>query len=87
MVAEKFSLTKAVERLEVIVERLEREELELEDALGLFDEGMELVRAAERELNESQGRLKQVLMDRQGRPRYVDLELPNDGDAEPEGER
>jgi exodeoxyribonuclease VII small subunit len=68
---DKLGLGKAIERLEVIVERLEREELELEDALGLFDEGMELVRAAEAELSESQGRLKQVLMDRQGRQRYV----------------
>lgn len=84
---EKLSLGKAIERLEVIVERLEREELELEDALGLFDEGMELVRAAEAELSESQGRLKQVLLDRQGRQRYVELELPNNGEAEPEGER
>lgn len=87
MVAVKFSLTKAIERLELIVERLEREELELEDALALFDEGMELVRAAERELSESQGRLRQVLMDRQGRQRYVDLEMPDNGEAEPEGER
>ncbi|MGD8866409.1 MAG: exodeoxyribonuclease VII small subunit [Gemmatimonadales bacterium] len=84
---DKLSLGKAIERLEVIVERLEREELELEDALGLFDEGMELVRAAEAELSESQGRLKQVLMDRQGRQRYVELEVPNDAEAEPEGER
>lgn len=85
--AEKLSLGKAIERLETIVERLEREDLELEDALGLFDEGMELVRAAERELSESQGRLRQVLMDRQGRQRYVDLEIPDNGEAEPEGER
>lgn len=84
--AEKLSLGKAIERLEAIVERLEREDLELEDALGLFDEGMELVRSAERELSESQGRLRQVLTDRQGRQRYVDLELPENGEADQEGE-
>jgi exodeoxyribonuclease VII small subunit len=85
-VAEKFRLGKAIERLEIIVERLEGEGLELEDALELFDEGMELVRAAERELSESQGRLKQVLMDRQGRERYVELEVPDEDEAEPEAE-
>jgi len=74
-VAEKLSLSQAIEQLEVIVQRLEREELELEEALKLFDEGMELIRAAEHELTESQGRLKQVLTDRRGRQRLVDFEV------------
>ncbi|UCF20845.1 MAG: exodeoxyribonuclease VII small subunit [Gemmatimonadota bacterium] len=71
----KLSLGEALDRLEKIVESLEGEELELEQALGLFDEGMELIRSAERELTESEGRLKQVLLDRQGRQRHVDLDL------------
>lgn len=73
--SEKKGLGKAIERLEQIVARLEREELELDDALTLFDEGMELVRAAERELVESEGRLKQVLVDRKGRERLADIEV------------
>jgi exodeoxyribonuclease VII small subunit len=84
-VTEKLSLGKAIDQLEVIVQRLEREELELEDALRLFDEGMELIRAAEHELSESQGRLKQVLTDRRGRQRVVDFEVTDDGDDEPGG--
>ena len=64
--AKKLKLGKAIDRLEEIVLKLEREDLELEDALRLFDEGMELIRGAEHELSESHGRLKQVLMDRQG---------------------
>jgi exodeoxyribonuclease VII small subunit len=77
----KLSLGKAINRLEEIVTSLEREELELEDALRLFDEGMELVRAAEQELTESEGRLKQVLIDRSGRQRHVDFELDEDREA------
>lgn len=73
----KPSLNQAIDRLEEIVRSLEGEELELEEALRLFDEGMELIRAAEREIGESEGRLKQVLMDRQGRERLVDFELDN----------
>ncbi len=73
----KLSLNQAINRLEEIVLALEREELELEEALRLFDEGMELVRAAEREIGESEGRLKQVLADRRGRERLVDFELEN----------
>jgi exodeoxyribonuclease VII small subunit len=73
--AEKFRLGEALNRLEEIVESLEREELELEDALRLFDEGMELIRGAERELVESEGRIKQVLVDRRGRQRLADVDL------------
>ncbi|MEE9134158.1 MAG: exodeoxyribonuclease VII small subunit [Gemmatimonadota bacterium] len=77
----KLSLGKAINRLEEIVTSLEREELELEDALRLFDEGMELVRGAEQELTESEGRLKQVLIDRSGRQRHVDFELDEDRES------
>lgn len=76
--SKKLSLGKAIGRLEEIVENLEREELELQDALRLFDEGLELIRNAERELIESEGRLKQVLVDRRGRQRRVDIELETD---------
>jgi exodeoxyribonuclease VII small subunit len=76
--AEKFRLGKALNRLEEIVENLEREELELEDALRLFDEGMELIRTSERELIESEGRIKQVLVDRRGRQRLADVDLDAD---------
>ncbi len=76
--SKKLSLGKAIGRLEEIVENLEREELELEDALRLFDEGLELIRNAERDLIESEGRLKQVLVDRRGRQRQVDIELETD---------
>ncbi|MGD2215416.1 MAG: exodeoxyribonuclease VII small subunit [Gemmatimonadales bacterium] len=76
--AEKFRLGKALNRLEEIVESLEQEELELEDALRLFDEGMELIHAAERELIESEGRVKQVLVDRRGRQRLADVDVDAD---------
>lgn len=79
MTPKKLALGKAIDRLEQIVLKLEGEELELEEAIRLFDEGMELIRGAEKELSESQGRLKQVLVDRGGRQRQVELEI---GEAE-----
>jgi exodeoxyribonuclease VII small subunit len=79
---EKLRLGKALNRLEEIVESLEREELELEDALRLFDEGMELIRTAERELIESEGRIKQVLVDKRGRQRLADVDLDADSGEE-----
>lgn len=80
--ADKFRLGEALNRLEKIVESLEREELELEDALRLFDEGMELIRTAERQLIESEGRIKQVLVDRRGRQRLGDVDLDEDAGEE-----
>ncbi|NIN73287.1 MAG: exodeoxyribonuclease VII small subunit [Gemmatimonadetes bacterium] len=80
--AENFRLGEALNRLEEIVESLEREELELEDALRLFDEGMELIRGAERELVESEGRIKQVLADRRGRQRLADVDVDADSGEE-----
>jgi len=76
VVSKRLSLGNTLDRLEQIVQSLEREELELEEALRLFDEGMELIRAAERQISESEGRLKQVLVDRRGRQRHVDVEPP-----------
>ncbi len=78
----KLSLGKAIDRLEEIVQRLEREELELEDSLRLFDEGMELIRAAEHDLVESEGRLKQVLVDRSGKERDADVDLAEESGEE-----
>jgi exodeoxyribonuclease VII small subunit len=86
-VTKKPKLGKAIDRLEEIVLKLEREDLELEDALRLFDEGMELIRGAEHELSESQGRLKQVLTDRQGRQRHVDFDVSESQGDEPDTSR
>ena len=48
-------------RLEQILARLEREDLELEDALALFEEGVAHVRASERLLREAELRVERVL--------------------------
>ena len=73
----KLDLEKALRRLEEIAQSLESEELELEEALRLFDEGMGLVRVAEQVLSESEGRLQQILIDRKLGEREVDLEAPS----------
>ncbi len=73
----KLDLEKALRRLEEIAQSLESEELELEEALRLFDEGMGLIRVAEQVLSESEGRLQQILIDRKLGEREVDLEAPS----------
>ncbi|MBI1966544.1 MAG: exodeoxyribonuclease VII small subunit [Gemmatimonadetes bacterium] len=55
------SFTKDLERLEEIVRRLESQELDLDDALKLFEEGVERLRAARGRLATAEQKVKQVL--------------------------
>lgn len=55
------SLEQRLERLDAIVDRLDADELELEEALGLFEEGMAHLRAAERLLREGELRVQRLI--------------------------
>jgi exodeoxyribonuclease VII small subunit len=52
---------KQLERLEAIVRRLESEELDLDEALKLFEEGVERLRAAREQLSQAELKVKKVL--------------------------
>ena len=54
-------LDQALARLEQIVSRLEREDLELEDALKLFEEGIAHVRAAQKVIGDAQLRIERLI--------------------------
>ena len=51
----------AVERLEEIVERMEGQALELDEALALFEEGVRLLRATESILDRAEMRIQELL--------------------------
>ena len=53
-------------RLETIVSALEREELELEDALALFEEGIGHLRGAREAFREGELRIERLLEDASG---------------------
>ncbi len=53
--------SKQLERLEAIVRRLETEELDLDEALQLFEEGVERLRAAREQLAQAELKVKKVL--------------------------
>lgn len=53
--------SKQLERLEAIVRRLESEELDLDDALKLFEEGVERLRVAREQLAQAELKVKKVL--------------------------
>lgn len=53
-------------RLESIVERLERDDLELEEALGLFEEGIAHVREAHAVLERTRLRVERLVIELNG---------------------
>jgi len=53
--------SKQLERLEAIVRRLESEELDLDEALKLFEEGVERLRVAREQLSQAELKVKKVL--------------------------
>jgi exodeoxyribonuclease VII small subunit len=61
-------------RLEEIVDRLEDESVGLEEALGLFENGMELARQCRARLEEVEQRVSQLLEDESGEEEAVDEE-------------
>src|SRR5436190_17806693 len=53
--------SKQLERLEAIVRRLESEDLDLDEALKLFEEGIERLRVAREQLQHAELKVKRVL--------------------------
>lgn len=60
------SLVEQMRRLEEIVRRLESDETDLDQALGLFAEGVERLRAAQERLAEAQAAVERVVADAAG---------------------
>ena len=69
---------KAFQQLEKIVQRLESEELPLDDSLQLFEEGIRLSRFCNQKLEEVEKKIELILADAKGQPRIE----PFEGDEE-----
>ena len=63
-----------LDRLEEIVRRLEAEELDLDEALKLFEEGIERLREARERLTAAEAQVKQVLSDKAGNLKVDDFD-------------
>ena len=59
---------KAFQQLEKIVQRLEGEELPLDDSLQLFEEGIRLSRFCHQRLEEVEKKIELILADAKGQP-------------------
>jgi exodeoxyribonuclease VII small subunit len=72
--ADKANFAAELERLEEIVRRLESPDVDLDQALKLFEEGVERLRAARERLAAAEAKVKQVLADEAGTLRIDDLD-------------
>ena len=59
-------LSADLERLEQIVRALERDDLDLDQALTLFEEGVRRLRTAQERLTEAEAKVERVLEDAAG---------------------
>ena len=78
---------KAFQQLEKIVQRLEGEELPLDESLQLFEEGIRLSRFCHQRLEEVEKKIELILADAKGQPvaePFEEEELLDDEEATPE---
>jgi exodeoxyribonuclease VII small subunit len=59
--AKKADFERSLARLEEIVRRLENANLTLDEAMKLFEEGVEMSRACQKQLEEAEGRVEVLL--------------------------
>ena len=66
---------KKLNRLEDIVQKMEKGELALEESLKLFEEGIKLSRDCNSQLNEAEVKVKKLVgFDANGKPQTADFE-------------
>ena len=75
---------KAFKELETIVQRLEAEELPLDESLRLFEQGISLSRFCHQRLEEVEKKIELILADAKGQPRTEPFETEQLEDAEAE---
>jgi len=74
----------AIKELQRIVELLERDDLELDEALSLFETGVTHLRTANALLGEAKGRIEELIEAASGDLNAIPLDLPADEGAERE---
>ncbi len=74
------SFEECLRALEAVVERIESGELNLEESLATFEEGVGLVQSCNRKLSEVERRIEVLTKDPDGRPRlqeWTEEEAPD----------
>ncbi|MCD6490088.1 MAG: exodeoxyribonuclease VII small subunit [Thermodesulfobacterium sp.] len=61
-----FSFEDALKRIEEILKQLENKELDLEEAINLYEEGLKLIHFCEEKLKNARIRIEVILKDKEG---------------------
>lgn len=61
--SEKLSFKNRMNRLEKIIDLLEKNEIELEEAISLFEEGLKLVKESDAQLKSFEGKINELMSD------------------------
>ncbi len=69
----KMTFEQSMQRLEQIVRAMERGDVALDESLKLFQEGTELVRSCEKQLNDAELEIKKVMTAPDGSPVMEDF--------------
>jgi exodeoxyribonuclease VII small subunit len=77
---------KSFQQLEKIVERLESEEMSLDESLQLFEEGIRLSRFCNQKLSEVEKKIELILADAKGEAVTEPFDAELEEDADPAGE-
>ncbi|MGN6185049.1 MAG: exodeoxyribonuclease VII small subunit [Thermoanaerobaculia bacterium] len=89
MATRRNDFEKSFQQLEKIVQRLESEELPLDESLQLFEEGIRLSRFCHQRLEEVEKKIELILADAKGQPvaePFEDEDLGEDDEHGAEGE-
>lgn len=68
----------AMKKLEEIVERLENGNMPLDEAVEIFEEGIQLSKYCSKKLDEVERRITVILQDSNGKITEEDLEVPGE---------
>ncbi|PMP65049.1 MAG: exodeoxyribonuclease VII small subunit [Thermodesulfobacterium geofontis] len=63
---ETLSFESALKRIEQILKQLENKELDLEEAINLYEEGLRLIHFCEEKLKNARTRIEVILKDKEG---------------------
>ena len=69
-----IDLEEAMKRLDKITDELSKEGVKLEDALGLYEEGVKLVRLCNKKLDDTERKIKMLRMSADGEMIEQDLD-------------
>ena len=73
-----LSFEEALEKLEKIVGQLESGQTKLEDAVKVYEEGVQLKKLCEKKLSDAQMKVEKLVLNKQGQPTTLEPLDPNE---------